>query len=232
MIKFELVGEKIDIEDLQYVLNESEWSIKKEDSKYYLCTKTLNATSEKKEIVSKTKHFLDLLNGAASIVYKDHQTVGLGSLIILDDNCKRHITVFTGPIIIRGRSRARANLTLIKDGIEIKDSQPTTVESWLIKSQNSNAVQDALHFFNQTTWWNLYKVYEVILDDVGNEKRLSKFADSQKLKVFRKTANSRTSVGDHARHAKKEIFPPKETMGLDEAYSLMKQLFEAWIRDK
>jgi hypothetical protein len=51
MIKFELVGEKIDIEDLQYVLNESEWSIKKEDSKYYLCTKTLNATSEKKEIV-------------------------------------------------------------------------------------------------------------------------------------------------------------------------------------
>lgn len=57
MIKFELVGEKIDIEDLQYVLNESEWSIKKEDSKYYLCTKTLNATSEKKKLSQKPNIF-------------------------------------------------------------------------------------------------------------------------------------------------------------------------------
>ena len=92
-------------------------------------------------------------------------------------------------------------------------------------SGTNEAVRDVILFFNEITWLNLYKIYEVICKDVGGEKVLQKFITKDELMSFRQTAQSREAIGKLARHGKK-IPPPKKTMNIDDTYILWKRIFE------
>jgi hypothetical protein len=175
-------------------------------------------------MISWANEILDRLNGAANVIFSDHENVKVGNPLVIDEQGK-HYSLIAGAAKFRMRTRAA-----------IKGSDPSSdaslLQDMLRISDKNESVQLALHFFNNTTWFNLYKIYEVIRYDVGGGEKLNALSNKSELKRFTQIAQSRASLGDQARHASQKYKPPKKEMSLDEASKLIKSLFKNWVQGK
>lgn len=128
------------------------------------------------------------------------------------------------------RTRTKAKLGYNPD---LSINTKTTVDEWIEKANKYECVRDVLHFFNDKTWWNLYKIYELICEDMGGRKNLYQYIPKPDISLFTQAAQSRDLLGDNARHAsKKKYKPPKENFTLDQASLLLEELFRIWINTK
>lgn len=218
---FRLVGDQIDIGDIAFLLRGEDRKIYNEDGFYYYFSRCANEAPASNAALEIAKEEIHILNGAAAFFYKNHHRVGIDSYIEIDGNGKKHYALIAGTV--KGRSRARATVFTS----EQKPFQISNQEKWLILSKTNTRVRDVLHFFNDVTWWNLYKIYEAIREEIG-QKLVDKLISAHERKRFTTTANSRDAVGDFARHAEYKPAPAKP-MTLDEGYILIKNLFEKWV---
>jgi hypothetical protein len=82
------------------------------------------------------------------------------------------------------------------------------------------------------TWQSLYKVLDVIKDDLGGPVP-STWASGAELRRFKRTANSHAAVGlDQSRHAKDAWQAPRSPMTLREAIDLFRLLVTTWLASK
>jgi len=223
----ELSGDKLDIEDLKSGLKSFKWKITNEGTKYYLSSEIIDELTDNREIISKANEFLNTINGAANILYSNHQRVQTGSLKIMGPNGANYVIVIE-TAYFKLNSRVRGVISTKAD----KSHSQTTIETWLDKSEKNKSVRDVLHFFNEITWWNLYKIYEIINDDVKGQKGLHKLIDKTELSVFTQAAQSREFLGDKARHASRKYTPPKKNITIDQACDLIIKLFDKWVSTK
>jgi hypothetical protein len=226
----QLVGDQLDIEILQSQLRTIDWKIIKETDGYYLTSEFLCLSENVSEIVSKGKQIIDLLNGALSLHHRNHKRINTDSIVQIDEKGNRSVSVIIDKII---EVRLRVNPVVIRNGVIIEEENPSQIEDWIAIAQKHESVRDVLHFFAEITWWNLYKIYEIINDDIGGKNRIYKLGSKSKIRLFTQAAQSRELLGDHARHASKKKYPaPKTSMTIEEAYNLIKSLFENWIKLK
>ncbi len=152
--------------------------------------------------------------------------------LIEEDGSRRHYAYLKGSIT--ARSKTSANLTVTtSNGTQQVASRPSNVESLLNLAKDDKAVADALHFFRENTWISLYKVYEIIRDDVGKKDEIIRTGwVGKELNRFTYTAQSRAALGDAARHAAKKFQPPPKPMPFHEAESLIRGVLLSWFHSK
>ncbi len=80
------------------------------------------------------------------------------------------------------------------------------------------------------SWFELYKVYEIIEHNVDRKEIIKRgWATGKKLERFTRTANSRSAAGVWARHGVETSQPPPNPMSLLEARKFIDKLLEKWI---
>ncbi len=116
--------------------------------------------------------------------------------------------------VVRPRSAVLADLT---------ESEPN-----IAKAMRLYAAKDA------NTWTGLYKLLEVIEDDLGGETQLlqTEWSTKEQRKRFKHSSGSVEVAGDAARHAVEKTTPPKNPMHLDGAIAYINYLLHAWIESK
>lgn len=84
------------------------------------------------------------------------------------------------------------------------------------------------------TWVGLYRIHEVIEDDVGGQHKLERqgWGSADDLRRFKHSANSVQVGGDKSRHGKEFQVPPKHPMTLAEAEAYAKYIVQAWLASK
>ena len=84
------------------------------------------------------------------------------------------------------------------------------------------------------SWVGLYRLYEVIEDDVGGQEALKKrsWGLARDQRRFKHSANSVAVGGDSARHGKELQQPPKHPMSLEEAAGYVAYVFASWLSAK
>ena len=108
---------------------------------------------------------------------------------------------------------------------------------WLILALSDTAVSKALRLFGKTTndhdWVGLYRIFEVIKDDVGTQLMYAKgWATKAAITNFTRTANHPDAAGDDARHGATNDQPPTNPMALSDARSLIELLLHRWLDHK
>jgi len=220
-----LVGEDLDIRTLSSSLRGTGWQILKEGDSNYLVSDILDALSDAKEIKSKADQLLDTSNGVANVIHVNHVPVRSGNVYLINSAGTYDIAIIFDTI----KSRSRVSEVILSlNGV----AQKTYSQQLLDLAELDAAVRDALHFFNENTWWNLYKVYEIVRADVGGSKRLHRLMSKSKLDPFTHTAQSRDAIGDLARHADPSIKAPARPLTLDQASLLVRNLFKEWVSRK
>ena len=224
----ELNGGKIDIQDLQFILNDKNWSIELIENKYLLSAKLFDSINGDYEILLRAQQFLDILNGLASAIYPNHIYVTANSVYQMDKNNKlKGIGFLTGKT--RGRSRLRGTLT--ENSTNGVESSENKYQKWIEKSKSNSNVREILHYFNNQNWWNLYKIYEIIRKD-SRESGMKNLVTKKELNRFTRTANDNKIIGENARHATFDNESVKNPMYIKTARQFIFDLFEKWIESE
>lgn len=84
------------------------------------------------------------------------------------------------------------------------------------------------------TWTGLYRLKEVIEDDIGGSKVMSQrmWVSGAQLTRFDRTANSPQASGDASRHGADRYEPPSNPMTLEEGRALVTKIVTSWLADR
>lgn len=229
-----LKGERFDLEDLLQLLKSSELMIVEEDGVFYLQSSEFDSLTSADEVRERGKALLRLVNSVAKFDRDNYQDVAENGITqVAEDGIRQQYVFVEGIASIR--AKVSANVTVVAaDGNERIDPQPSRLESLVEIAQKWDAVADALNFYRDDTWISLYKVYEIIGDDIGSQHYIirNKWANKPDISRFTLTAQSRAALGDSARHASEKYKPPPTPMSFSEAKTLIKNIFSQWINSK
>jgi len=227
-----LKGEKFDLEDLPSLLRSPELTVIEEKGSYYLKSSDFDSLSSVDEVRECAITIIEMLNDAVKFQIHNFRGVSEDGVTIIKEDGSRHHSVYLGGSIA-ARVKVSATVTT-SNGTQQIAPQPSNVESWLSLAKGDKDVADALHFFRENTWISLYKVYEIIRDDVGKNDVIIRngWVTRKELNRFNYTAQSRAALGDAARHAAKKFQPPPKPMPFHEAESLIRGVLLSWFRSK
>lgn len=228
-----LKGDKFDLEDLPALLHPPELAVIEENGSYYLQSSEFESLTSADEVRKHGIALIEIINGAVKLHRGDFCNVSEDGITRVEDNGKCHRYLFAEAGIFRMRGKATLTVTT-PNGVERKIDRPTNIGTSINIAMKHEPVADTLHFFRERSWNNLYKVYEVIRDDVGGNHTIIKkgWVSKQELSRFTQTAQSRAVLGDDARHASERCRPPAQPMSLSEAESLIRGILMNWMQTK
>ena len=208
-----LSGETHFLKRLTELFGKADPAIKQDGSQFILMSSRFSAALETYELLKIAREELAVLKGAARAY------AGRSSVVV------------TG--IVHNQERVEALLTLRGDVIQSSDFlAPKKV---LGLAQVHKNVAEALQIYSEkSSWADLYKIGEIIRDDVcGGSKDLGEEAlvKNKKFKSFMHNTQhgDKESPGRHARH---ETSPPKTSMTLSEGDYYIMELMDKWMRAK
>jgi hypothetical protein len=224
-------GQAIDLDKLRILLENSNSSIVYKDGQYYISLNESSEYSNASDVYIYCRLLLQKLNKVAAFCIDSYSPVNLGGCVIELEDDRESVSIFVSP--------AKATFYALPPkifigGQEVGESKESKVDNLLEVAKQFKPIDDALHFFSEPTWINMYKVYEVISDDLGGEHKLKNvnWVDKSDIDRFTGTAQSRQLIGDDARHAKAKYIGPNKPMNIQEAKILIKTLMNAWIDSK
>jgi len=226
-----LQGEQFDLQELKEILLGNDPCIIEEQSNFYLTSKAWDKLESSREVNTQAKAYIQELENAAYLHYKDTTSLTIGGIIRLDDDGTRHhiLIAEAGHFNYRGgRVRFMGIASGEPDRIQGRPEHP--VLKFLRKSKNP-LVKDALRFYRKGDWVNLYKAYEIVNDAVHGKRELVRrgWITKELLNRFTQTAQSRKALGDDARHASVKFIPPKNPMTINEAKTIVGSLLQKWL---
>lgn len=187
-----------------------------QDGSFFLKSVTLNSIQDPREVLEEAKRLVEIINGAAKLYFDHYTKVEVANSIVgVDENGSSHQFSF-------GFGTGRRVNESYRD--------PAAIGKWLDKAEREKQVADTLRFFAAQSWVDLYKIFEIIRDDIGDSVKRGWVAKHD-LTRFTQTAQSRASIGDAARHASKKFKAHKDPMSLPDARSFIKGLLLKWLDD-
>ncbi len=224
----EIIGDNFDLEDLSKSLNSPEYCITKKEEDYILKSTHFNSLEDLDDVRNKSNEILSLINGSAWLVIGMRKPLEEVRVCRVNDDGKiNRFVSLSGSI--RARSRVKGRL-ITKDGEVQEIDQAGPIPEFIATSQHEENVATVLSLLGDhpKDWVNLYRILEVVEDDVeGIPKIIEKGWGTKKaIKLFKRTANY------VARHKDKKIKQPKNPMTPSEAESLIRTIIISWIQSK
>ncbi len=111
----------------------------------------------------------------------------------------------------------------------------TSATAWL--AANDLSVAKTMRLLvapDHKSWVGMYRIYEVIAEDVGGERLLKTLGWCLAVDIsrFKHSANSAAVGGDTARHGSETKRPPSHPMSIDEAWTCVNSLIDGWLLSK
>ena len=117
-----------------------------------------------------------------------------------------------------------------------KDPSPESLRTSFNLTGLDKSVDKVLRLLgdDDLSWVNLYRLYEIVRDDIGGEKAIVSrgWCQPEDLRLFRWTANHPEASGDAARHGSRSESAPKQPMELSQAQTIIKTMVQKWLRAK
>lgn len=210
------------------------FEIKNENNQFYIEANL--ETEDVNEVRKEGEKIVSRINGALKLFLdKD------GNIQLVESKALRKIGKDgnSAAVFVSGSAEMKVNMSgkfSVGDGKGNITTYPDDKISDFVKAGSSNAtINKVLKLSsNLENWVNLYRIYEVIEEDIGSKEEIANFgwASVKRIKLFKRTANSSEAIGSKARHGHKKYKPPKNPMSLKSAKALVKNLIIHWVKHK
>jgi hypothetical protein len=233
--RVQISGEKADLDALSKSFKDDDLCVIAEDDKYFLESTRLEIASAADEVLKIAGDILSVLSGVARLAYRARVPLSPGHVLRIHTDGRRDVFIQVSDALhIRG---VLGNVTLTySDGtcVTIETHDPS--RDWVRAAEKDEAVSKALRLFGSDAedWVGLYRLFEVIEQDVGGIMQIvaTGWATEDSIRRFKHTANSPAVTGDLARHGREKTQPPKKPMDLSEASALIEVILHSWLRAK
>lgn len=220
-----LKGDAFDLESLAEIspAQGGDWSVAQEGGAFCLRSNRFEHLTEAAEIRQRAEAIVALLNGVAKVRWGEFDPIEVGGVV--GEGQDGGIQIFATDTI-RVRDRVRGKVSDPSTGKPVNASRSSSLDSWVAIGEQNPRVREALRvFIGSPSWDGLYKVWEVIEEDVGGRITKHGWASQPQVSRFTQTAASE-------RHAKQKIKPPPNPMSLPEAEQFIRSLLEEWLNSK
>lgn len=205
-----------------------------ENDQYCLKSNQFTGLSDPDSVRQKAEEIVTLLNGSSKIVLGSRNSFSLGVIMKLNEDGTRQ-----GFVNISEELKMKTALNVKKisaDGSIEEVNQADPIQSYMdiaLKDKNVAKVFRLLSNY-EYDWSNLYKIFEIIEDDISGKSEIAKrqWVTEKVINRFTHTANSVGAIGDEARHGKERTQPPKDPMSAQEAKAFIEILIHNWLRLK
>jgi hypothetical protein len=234
----QLKGHPYDLEDVFENQQSKSWSIILEGDDFFLESDRFKDLQDDDEVRQNAQRLIELINGSAKLRIPGFRSIEIGRVSRIDENGSRHHFVqLKGSVSARSKLRAAAIVAKSNGIVKEKDIEnPDRILSTYELAEDNENVADALRLYGKAelSWVDLYKIYEIIRDDVGNVNDLlnRQYVLKKDLSRFTHTAQHPGVIGDEARHARVAADVPKDPMSIVEANLLISTLLSKWIDSK
>lgn len=226
--KVKVSGHQIDLTTAENAIKCDMFSIVQIGTEYFICSNNFNDLSDSNDLFAIAEEILEIINSSLTITVSGFKALKLEHLYIKDNNgeISKVVNMSTN---MTGRGHLTASLST--NNLENVGSSISLTSTLINKIKEKPTLADVLHFYSTPiTWNNLYKIYEIIHDDIGDEVKI--ITGSNQLSRFKGTAQSRKLIGDEARHASKYIIGTQNPMTIMEACELINNLIFVWTKIK
>jgi hypothetical protein len=191
---------------------------------YQLESSTFDSLDGVVEVNEEAERLLTLMNGAVKAQDPTSRPVHL-TRDFRDENGPHRLA-----IAMTAEVRATSHVAHVGPGLP--PVAPARV--WLASGESNPNVADALELLAapHLSWANLYKIWEILRDDVGGGSKAIKdrgWASDNQLTRFTRSANHPKASGADARHARDTTEPPPNPMALSEARDFILTLVQDWL---
>lgn len=223
-----LEGEPLDLDALvEQLASETQVRVVRDCAGVWLEGTALDSSPDSSSAYAAARELLPVVNGAAVAHDSGFRPVRLSDVVT--DGSVRHVFASAR---LEGRSRLTASLTVHDaegnaiTGPSVRPALAAAVEA----ATRAPVVREALALLSQPElgWFQIYKLYEILKEDVD----LTTLGSAADWKALTASANKPNVSGDAARHARGGAGIPKRTMTLGEAQTFIKAAVAKWCRAK
>lgn len=193
-------------------------ALKLSETETALWSGDLQDAKDASEVRERASTILRLLNGALRLSVNS-ETVGIASVVLIDESGKRSTHLFVEPGTVRMRAFALRPVIVAYDAdgtvIPPPPPKPSLAQQWSALGRNDDIVADMLdHYGRADNWFDIYKTIELAEALFGGEHKLKKILGHRAIdaKRLKQSAN----YYRHARQAQ-----PKEPLSLPKASLLL-----------
>jgi hypothetical protein len=210
------------------------------EGNYVLCSEQFQGATSSEAVLERAGDLAAILNGVLRVARGTTGTVSLGAVYRINDKGGRDVFVhIVDGVTVRAECGILSATVTDKDGKIIPTPPPPPSRTKLLTglALNDAIVARALRLHaspDAGTWVGLYRLYEVIEAELGDQARLvaTGWASRPDIRRFKHSANSIAVAGDGARHGKETEAPPKHPMTLDEGIAFVGYVLQAWLASK
>jgi hypothetical protein len=240
--RVEILGDARDLEYLSEVLGTGERMVLRDErsSGYVYESKSFEPCSRPDEVERIARDEVAILSGILKFERGARDALECGC--VCRKNANGGLEVF---VHVRESLSARditdaivATVTDAAGNVVTESSPPLSRSLILLRlAVTDGAVAKVLRLSSAddaSTWVGLYRIHEVIENDVGGQRKISAqgWGSANDLNRFRHSANSVQVGGDESRHGKEQQAAPKNPMTLSEAHAYVNYVVQAWIASK
>ena len=230
----QISGDLLDLKELSKSLVDDDLRVCEKNGQYFLESDRFENLNNPEEVASLASDILKVLTGAVRLSLGGRTPLHVANTAMVRPDGGRDVFVTVSDTI-----HVRATI-----GVEITRSDGTkevihpahSVPGWIKLGLTDQNVAKALRLLgtDEHNWVSLYRLYEVIEEDVGGLDNIvhSGWATKASIKRFKHTANSPGAVGDDSRHGKESTTPPSDPMDIGEGRALVEVLLHNWLRSK
>lgn len=227
-----LQGNESDLVDLAG-LYADDWKVERQDRCFYLTAPIFDTMNNPSDVYTSAQNLLTIIWGAAQIHYGDLRPVAVDHIKRFGEDGR---FVFSSAHC-HGRTKVRASLTVLRADGTVEGPEPNrAVSAWVSLARNDTTVKKVVDLYATLdhTWRNLYFILEIVQDDMGDWKAFVKhgWVTNDRLKVFKRTAQSSAAIGPEARHGRAKYTPPPHPMTIKEARALTQTILRLWLEAK
>lgn len=218
-----LRGGQADLAELPHRFTSDELRVAEQGGRFYLDARRIDDQPDPERARQLAQEAVDLVNGTSALLLEGAKPVELESLSTKIGEgkflCQNHVAEI---------AEWREPILPSAPGVDAE-----TGNRLVALAQGDPAVARALQILGSDPRSPvvLYKVFEVIRDDVGGEKALRSFGwvSGKQLSTFTSSVNNPSVMGDHARHASDKQTPPRSPMDRPQAARFIRQLVISWL---
>lgn len=232
-VKAWIDGHAFDLETLAELFREGEPMVDQEDGQYYLTSVAFDGLFlDGSQLNEAATSILRRANGIARAINSGYRPVTLAGRFT-DETGATSVVLAIDSIEVRSKAYVA---TVVVDGQgHPQPLPPPPGPEYFAKIASNPAIGEALHILGKPDaaldWYDLYKLYEIVRDDVGGESDLKAkgWAPWSEIKTFTESANRREISGDDARHARLSGAPSGRSMTIGDGRELVRRLIASWL---
>ncbi len=232
LIKARLKGHEFDLITLAELFREGDPAVATDDEGYYLSfVAPDDLFRDGGRLYEAASSLLCQVNGVGRANGSDFRPIGLVGRFS-DETGHQHQVVLADAAEVRGQAFAVA---VAMNGQQVA-APPAPGPGYVQLGRTHPDVAEALAILGKAgpppDWVDLYKIFEIVRDNVGGRKALEqrRWVSASKLGAFTASADRPDISGAQARHARTDPKPPRgRTMTLAEARQMIGALVIAWM---